>query len=310
MDFDLRQLEAFVGVIDNGGFSAASRVLHLSQAAVSERVANLEHAVGMRLLDRGPREIRPTAVGKRFYPMARQLLEHRQAVSLELSELAGVVRGSLNIGASNIPGEYVLPPLLSRFCSRYPQIELSLCIQDSSEIMDFVHNGEVEVGVVGARPGEKYFSVEQLWGDRLLLVVPADHPLAGRRVVNVEDIAGVPFIMRERGSGTRKLLEAVLEHGNIELPPVRATLGSTTAVKEAVIAGLGVTLTSERAVRKEVAAGILAAAELRGLKFERNFLLITDKNRTQSPLCKRFIAYLRECYRADTNSQLSETVTG
>jgi DNA-binding transcriptional LysR family regulator len=300
MEFDLRQLEAFVGVVNNRGFSAAAKAMHLSQAAVSERVANLEHAVGMRLLDRGPREIQTTSVGERFYTLARQLLEHKQAVSLELSELAGVVRGTLRIGASNIPGEYLLPPLLPTFCSDYPRIELDMQIRDSVEIMEYVHNGEIELGVIGAKPTENHFTVEQLWEDRLLLVVPAGHRLAGRKSVSADEIADDPFIMREQGSGTRKLLEAVLSLRGIDLPPVRATLGSTTAVKEAVIGGLGVTITSERAVRKEAEAGILAAIELRGLKFERNFLLITDKGRTQSPLCKRFVEYLRECYRTDT----------
>lgn len=302
MEFDLRQLEAFVSVIDNGGFSAAAKAIHLSQAAVSERVANLENAIGMRLLDRGPRVIRPTSVGTRFYTLARQLLEHKQAVSLELSELAGVVRGTLQIGASNIPGEYLLPPLLPLFHSQHPDIELFMRIHDSNEIMEYVHNGEVELGLVGAQPTENYFTVEQLWADRLVLVVPVQHRLAGRRRINVDEIINEPFIMREQGSGTRKLLELVLALRGIELPPATATLGSTTAVKEAVIGGLGVTIISERAVRKEVAAGILAAIELQGLKFERNFLLITDKSRTQSPLCKRFIEYLRTCYRTDTQA--------
>lgn len=300
MEFDLRQLQAFVSVIDNGGFSAAAKAIHLSQAAVSERVANLESAIGMRLLDRSPREIRTTSVGKRFYTLARQLLEHKQAVSMELSELAGVVRGTLRIGASNIPGEYILPSLLPQFCSEYPRVELDMRIHDSIEIMDFVHNGDVELGLVGAKPTENYFTEEQLWADRLVLVVPAQHRLAGRKSVNADEIIHDPFIMREQGSGTRKLLEVVLALRGVELPPVTATLGSTTAVKEAVIGGLGVTITSERAVHKEVESGVLAVIELRGLKFERNFLLITNKGRTQSPLCKRFIEYLRKCYRADS----------
>lgn len=299
MEFDLRQLEAFVSVVDNGGFGAASRALHLSQAAVSERIANLENAVGMRLVDRSPREIRPTSVGQRFYTLAREFLEHGEAISLELSELAGVVRGSLTIGASTIPGEYVLPALLPRFCSDYPQVELNMRIHDSSEVMDFVHSGEIEVGVVGAPPAEKHFSVDQLWDDRLVLVVPAGHRLAGSKHIGIDEITRDPFVMRERGSGTRKLMEAVLSKRDVEMPSVTATLSSTTAVKEAVIAGLGVTIISERAVRKEVAAGILATVELQGLKFDRNFLLITDKHRTRSPLCKRFIEYLKQCYRED-----------
>jgi DNA-binding transcriptional LysR family regulator len=299
MDFDLRQLQAFVTVVDHGGFGAASRTLHLSQAAVSERIANLEHAVGMRLLDRSKRSLRATAVGERLYTLARQLLAQREAIRLELADLAGVVRGRLNIGASTIPGEYVLPGLLPRFCADHPQVELNVRIHDSAEIMDFVHAGEVELGLVGARPVAKHFTVEALWEDRLVLVVPADHRLAGRKRVPPGEIAREPFLMREPGSGTRKLLESVLAAGAVEPPRATVTLGSTSAVKEAVIAGLGITLLSERAVRREVADGVLAALELQGLQFDRHFLLITDRNRTQSPLCQRFIQYLRECYRHD-----------
>ncbi|MBM2830490.1 MAG: transcriptional regulator, LysR family, partial [Gammaproteobacteria bacterium] len=202
-DFDLRQLHAFVSVVDNGGFGAASRHLHLSQAAVSERIATLEQAIGMRLLDRNPRGVQTTSVGNRFYTLARQLLEHKAAICLELSELSGAVRGSLHIGASTIPGEYVLPPLLPRFCAEYPNVELNIRIHDSTEVMEYVRNGEVEMGLVGARPADKHFTVEQLWEDRLLLVVPADHQLATRKRVGVNDIAKYPFIMREQGSGTR-----------------------------------------------------------------------------------------------------------
>ena len=136
MEFDLRQLEAFVSVVDNGGFGAASRVLHLSQAAVSERIANLENAIDMRLLDRHSREIRPTAIGRRFYVLARELLEHRNSIYLELAELAGVVRGILNIGASTIPGEYILPQLLPGFLSRHPSVVLNVQVSDSSVVMD------------------------------------------------------------------------------------------------------------------------------------------------------------------------------
>ena len=140
MDFDLRQLEAFVSVVDCGGFGAASRALHLSQAAISERIANLEKAIDMRLLDRGSREIQPTAIGSRFYTLACQLLEHREAIYLELAELAGVIRGTLNVGASTIPGEFILPQLLPGFFNAHPQVELHLQVSDSSAVMDQVRN--------------------------------------------------------------------------------------------------------------------------------------------------------------------------
>ena len=299
MEFDLRQLDAFVNVVDCSGFGAASRVLHLSQAAVSERIANLESAIGMRLLDRRSRDIQPTAVGRRFYTLARQLLEHRAAIYLELAELAGVVRGTLNIGASTIPGEYLLPQLLPGFLKDHPPVGLPVLVSARSQVMEQVRKGDVDFGLVGARPADQQFHSETLWSDRLLLVVPAGPRFAQRKRLRPEQVMGDPFIMREQGSGTRKLMEEVLASHHLEAIPATITLGSTTAVKEAVIVGLGITLLSERAVRKEVTAGVLAAIPIEGLRFERNFLLITDRKRTQSPLCKRFIEYLKACYSAD-----------
>lgn len=299
MEFDLRQLEAFVSVVDNGGFGAASRVLHLSQAAVSERIANLENAIEIRLLDRHSREVRPTAIGRRFYTLARELLEHRESIYLELAELTGVVRGTLNIGTSTIPGEYILPRLLPGFLNDHPLVNLNVHVSDSSVVMEQVRKGDVDFGLVGARPADKQLKCEELWSDRMLLVMPAGHRFAGHSRVRPEEIAEETFIMREQGSGSRKLMEEVLAGHDIELLPVTITLGSTTAVKEAVIAGLGITLLSERAVRNEIDDGILAAAAIEGLRFERNFLMITDRKRTQSPLCKRFTEYLRERHRAD-----------
>jgi DNA-binding transcriptional LysR family regulator len=294
MEFDLRQLEAFVSVVERGGFSAASSVVHLSQAAVSERIANLEHAIGMRLLDRSPRDVRATAVGSRFYSLAKQLLEHKEAIKLELFELQGVIRGALNVGASTIPGEYVLPSLLPRFLSLHPLVELNVLIHDTADVIAQVLKGDAELGIVGAAPKEKKLAVEKLWDDRLVLVVPTKHRLAGRKQVHPRELAQESIVMREQGSGMRKLLETVLEEHDIELPTVSVTLSSTTAIKEAVIAGLGIALLSERAIRREMQAGMLVGVQVRGLHFDRSLLLITQRRRTQSPLCRCFIDYLRQ----------------
>ena len=297
MEFDLRQIEAFITIVDHGGFGAASKVMGLSQAAVSERIANLETSIGMRLLDRNAREIRTTAVGQRFYELARQLLQQRDAISLELAELAGVVRGTLNIGASTIPGEYILPRLLPGFCMAHPAVELNIQIHDSARIIDDVLEGTLEAGIVGIETSNKHLHSVQLWEDRLVLVVPRDHRLAANHRVKIEELSTEPFIMREQGSGTRRLMQQVMAERGVEPESVCITLSSTTAVKEAVICGLGVTLISRRAVEKELGQGSLIEVALQDLEFIRHFQLITSHGRTQSPLCRRFNQYLIECFR-------------
>lgn len=294
MDFDLRQLEAFVHVIEEGSFSAASNTLHLSQAAVSERIANLESGVGMRLLDRLPREIRMTSAGKHLYEHAKQMLEHRRTIYHELEELAGVVRGKLVIGASTIPGEYVLPRLLPDFIRTYPKIDLRINISNSEKITAEVRDGDLDLGVIGAEPTDNRLHCEWLWKDQLKLVVPAGHTLTRRKRIRAEDLASETLVVRESGSGTRKLMESVFAEQGIEIPHSCVAAGSTTAVKEAILAGLGVSILSARAVQTEVNAGLLVAMDIHGMKFERHFLLVSNPLKTPSPLCIRFQHYLKE----------------
>jgi len=294
MDFDLRQLEAFIQIVDQGGFSAASRSMHLSQAAVSERIANLESGIGMRLLDRRPREVRMTAAGKHLYERANQLLEHRRSIYLELEELAGVVRGSLLIGASNIPGEYVLPQLLADFYETYPQVQLNISINNSDSIIEQVRHGDLDLGVVGAEPADERLLCEWLWEDELLLVVPAGHRLANKKRIKAEELVNEAFVSREPGSGTRQLMEARYAEQGLDAPVINIAVGSTTAVKEAVRSGLGISIISARAVQSEIKSGDLIAVDIQGMHFDRQFLLVTDPGKTASPLCTRFTQYLKQ----------------
>lgn len=294
MDFDLRQLEALVHVVEEGSFKAASNTLHLSQAAVSERIANLEHGVGLRLLDRLPREIRMTSAGQHLYERAKQLLGYRRTIYHELEELAGVVRGTLVIGASTIPGEYVLPRLLPNFFRIYPKTDLSINISNSEKITAEVRDGDLDLGVIGAEPADNRLHCEWLWKDQLKLVVPAGHRLTHRKQIKAEELAGETLIIREAGSGTRKLMESVFAGQGIDIPKSCVAVGSTTAVKEAILAGLGVSILSERAVQTEVNAGLLVAMNIHGMKFDRHFLLVTNPLKTPSPLCIRFMHYLKE----------------
>jgi len=296
IDFDLRQLEIFRQVVDLKSFSKAAKAVFLSQASVSERIATLESHVGTRLLDRLGRQVIPTRAGELLYKHAALLLEMKRNALLEMQEFLGVQHGEIRMGGSTIPGEYILPRVIGAFRRRYPLLTVNILIGDSSEIENRVLEGGLELGVVGSKGGHQALIYTPLWDDELLVIVPADHHLAGQNELTLEALFKEPFVQREIGSGTLKILEDALQGaekgGSLPLHVV-ARFGTSTAVKEAVKAGLGVSVLSWRAVQTELAAGALKALRIQGVSMQRRFYLIRDRRRTASPLCMALLDFLR-----------------
>ena len=291
MDFDLRQLEIFCKVVEHRSFTRAAADVRLAQASVSERVANLEKAVGARLLDRMGRTVEPTAVGQRLYERAVALLEQKQAICFELEELLDVEQGTLVIGASTIPGEFILPAEIVRFRRDHPHILIQVLGGDTTTVADMVAAGEVELGIVGSRVEHASLEFRSLWEDDLVLAVPAGHRWAARQSIVLSQLEGEPFVIREPGSGTRISMERAMRAACVEgdLPlNVVAELGSTSAIKQAVLQGLGISVLSRRALKVEIDAGLLSTLSIDGVAARRHFYLVHDPRRARSPLCSRF----------------------
>jgi DNA-binding transcriptional LysR family regulator len=210
IDFDLRQLEIFRKVVDLGSFSKAADSVFLAQASVSERIATLENMVGTRLLDRLGRQVVPTKAGELLYKHAILLLDMKRTASLEMQEFLGVRRGEIQMGASTIPGEYILPGVIGLFRKKYPSISVALTIADTVDIHGRVLEGDFELGVVGSRVAHNALIYHELWEDELVLAVPAKHPWAKKKSVSLAELCEEPFIMREVGSGTLKIMEEYL----------------------------------------------------------------------------------------------------
>jgi DNA-binding transcriptional LysR family regulator len=295
VDFDLRQLEIFQKVVELGSFSKAAEVVHLAQASVSERIANLENAVGAKLLDRLGRQVAPTKLGELLYKHALSLLDMKRMVCLEIAEFLGVRKGTLNLGCSTIPGEYILPNLIGRFGQKHPQVTVSVTIGDSHEIKTRVLEGHFELGVIGSKSLNEAIDFYELWKDELVLAVPASHPWAERKTVSLEELSKAPYISRESGSGTLQMVEERLRTAGgegLESFHVVARFGTSTAVKEGIKAGLGVSILSSLALDTEIRAGILKTLRVKGLLMSRRFYLIRDRRRAASPPCRAFINFL------------------
>jgi DNA-binding transcriptional LysR family regulator len=290
---DAHRLKVFASVYRNRSFSRASDELRLSQPTVSEHVKALEESLGVRLFDRLGRGIAPTSEAALLYPRAMEVLEKmesiREAVRLSSEHPAGEVLA----GASTIPGTYIIPRAAADFRSRYPNISFTVLIEDSARIARMVAEQELLLGFVGARMSERGLRYEPFVEDRLCLAMRRD--LAPKGPVKLDALMELPFILREEGSGTRKTLEHHLrEHGtSTGALKVSATLGSTASVKEALKAGLGVSVLSWIAVKEELRDGSLKEIKVRELDMVRNFYIITRRGRTIPRAYHLFLEHLR-----------------
>ncbi|MBW1888667.1 MAG: LysR family transcriptional regulator [Deltaproteobacteria bacterium] len=296
IDFDLRQLEIFRKVVELESFSKAADAVYLAQASVSERIATLEKMVGTKLLDRLGRQIVPTKAGELLYKHAILLLEMKRTARLEMENFLGLKQGGIHIGGSTIPGEYILPEIIGCFHKKYPLVSVILTVADSSKIESLVLDGDLELGIIGSKSTYKSLIHHELWKDELILAIPIHHRWNKKRTVSFQELLEEPFILREIGSGTLSILEKYLHEttskGTDSLNIV-ARFGTSTAVKEGIKAGLGVSILSSRAIGTELETGILNTIKIKGLpRMSRSFYLIRDKRRIASPLCQVLIDFL------------------
>ena len=297
MSISLRQLEAFCKIVETGSFSKAADEICLTQSSISERIASLEEEIGVKLFDRFGRKVFLTDAGKFFYIRAKRFLEEKERICLEMQDFLGLKKGELKIGGSTIPGEYLLPKVIKEFHDKYPLINIKITVNDSKKIQDMVLDGHLHLGIVGFVGDHKNPNIEavKVWKDELVVVVPKSHKWSSRDEVEAHEIIKEPFIIRERGSGTLRVMEQYLKKyiNSSEELNIIATLGSSTAVKEGIKSGLGISIISIKAIESELNAGLVSALRIKGIKMIRYFYLIWDRRRTKSPASEAFIKFIK-----------------
>ena len=282
---DIRKLDVFCKVVELKSFTRAARAVFLSQPTVSDHVRHLEEELGQKLVDRLGREAEPTPAGRLLYDYASRILRLQQETLEALARFGGRLSGETTIGASTIPATYILPALVGTFRAAHPEVTVSVRISGSHEIARKVLAGEYDLGLVGAVWNERGLDWTELFTDTLVLVARPDHPLAGRGPVTLDDLCGQDYVGREQGSGTRKVIGVLLEAAGrreTDLHQV-ALFGANEAVREAVKAGVGVSMLSRRSVAADLAAGTLVEIFLVGVSGERPFYLLRRKNRQLPP---------------------------
>ena len=292
---DIRRLEVFCKVVELKSFTLAAKAVLLSQPSVSEHVRSLEETLGEKLLDRLGREVMPTGAGQILYQYARRIIALRDEAFQAIDQFRGRVSGSLPLGASTIPGAFILPALIESFKTAHPSIQIMLKISGTSRIVEELLLGTLELGIVGARPKDNRLDAEQVFSDELMLTVYPGHPWASRESVSLEELPGQPFIQREPESGTRAVMsQALQDHG---LDPTGLTMvaemGSSEAVRQGIKARLGISILSSLSVAEDLLLGSLVTVPVSGLQIHRQFYLVQRRNRQLSPLALTFLHHLK-----------------
>jgi len=294
---EINKLEAFCKVVELKSFTRAAEAVFLTQPTVSEHIRSLEQELGEKLLDRMGRVVEPTPVGRLFYGYARKILKTRNEAKEAVAQFSGNLVGSILAGCSTIPGTYLLPELIGGFRARSPSIKTTLHISSSRIIAGKVLEGELDFGVVGAKWRESGLNWAQMFHDELILAVHPDHPWAmDGKPVPLARVMQEPFILRETESGTRKVFSLILAENGLKENDLRevAEIGSTAAIKEAVKAGIGISILSRCALKDDINCGRIAAVNIHSQTLERSFYLVQRKNRELSPVASVFLEYLRD----------------
>ncbi|MFX3646213.1 MAG: selenium metabolism-associated LysR family transcriptional regulator [Paenibacillus sp.] len=293
---NFHQLHIFYTVAEKGSFSAAAQALHMTQPAVTMQIQSLEDYFGTKLLHRSTKKIELSEAGRTLLPHAKRSVELVRQTDEAMSAFTQMLQGRLQLGASLTIGEYVLPRMLGPFALQYPDISIVMKVMNTTQIMDDILKHQLNFGLIEAPVHHPDMIVEPVMQDELKLIVPAGHDLAKRSKVNIEDVMNYPFVLREKGSGTRQVMEDQLQKKKIDPQDMNVVmeLGSTGAVKSAVEAGVGITMLSPSSVQHELALGLVHIVDIRGLEFKRQFYAIHLKSSLLPLSAVAFLNYLRQ----------------
>ena len=291
---DLRHLETFVKIAELRSFTKAAEALCLTQPTVSKQILDLERFFGVRLIDRTKRSVALTKAGEILLKHAADFLVLKKETIADIAAFKGVKKGSMIIGASTIPGTYVLPWALNVFHREYGGIQLKLIISDTADVLNKTDRGEVDIGFVGAKDESRKVDYRKILEDTIVIAAPRDYPDS----IHVKQLIEYPFVAREAGSGTRNTFELALKtHAPFPASGLKtvAEFSSTQAIKEAVKGGMGLAYISRMAITDELAHGQVKLLRVEGFPdIKRAFYMVTKKGKTPLPQTKALIDILEK----------------
>jgi LysR family transcriptional regulator, low CO2-responsive transcriptional regulator len=292
MNITFRQLRVFVEVARQGSMLRAAEALHLTPPAVSMSIKDIESQVGLPLFDRAGRQLSLSTAGEYFVVYARRLLATLKEAEDAMARFTGVESGLLTIGMVS-SAKYFLPQLLAQFHGEHPSVEVRLRLGNREQLVTLMQNNEVDISVMGRPPKDWPNRAEPFAMHPHVLITAPNHPFAQSEGVPALALAREGFIVREPGSGTRAALEEYLASYRLQ-PVFIMEMSSNEAIKQAVMAGLGVSLVSLHTIGLEWRSGLIAAPHVEGLPLMRRWHLVNAVAKMLSPAAEAFRYFILE----------------
>lgn len=297
---NLKQLEAFVCVAEVKSFSKAARKLYLTQPTISAHVNALEKELKNRLFIRTTKDVLLSPAGGLLYENAKQMLQMEQKIRQDFAMFNEEEHRKIAVGASTVPGQYILPRVLPLFCKSYPQNQIWMTESDSEGVTRMVSQGEVEIGFSGNDSVDPNCVYEPFWDDELVIVTPNTD--AYRHFSDtgfpLEQLYEEPLLIREEGSGTRQATERFLSREGIDLTRLRvvASMCNQETIKKSVGNGMGVSIMSAAAIHDYVEQGKLLQFPMKEGGIFRKLYMVWNRNNKPGMAARTFIQFVRELY--------------
>lgn len=286
----LHQLRLFNSVGHHLSYTRAAEELHLTQPAVSIQIKRLEESIGLPLIEKIGKKLYLTAPGKELFEATKDVLDRLRVLSEDMSGMAQGVRGPLRVAAITT-AKYFMPHLIGTFLRDYPEVVPSLTITNQSKVIQRLEENLDDLVIMGTIPDNLDLEVAYFLENPLVVVAPADHPLAGRKNIPLERIAEERFISREPGSGTRAARKKLFSEHGLEAK-IYMELGSGEAIKQAVMAGLGISVLSRHNLALETEAGLLVELDVQHFPLMRQWNAVHLKGKKPSNTARKFLDFL------------------
>jgi DNA-binding transcriptional LysR family regulator len=293
---NLNLFRTYVKVVETQNLSRTAEEFGLSQPAVTKQIQALEDMYGVLLLERSGRKLKTTEAGEALYNCAREIIKAMDKTDKTMEELSESRKGNLYIGASTIPGQYILPAIIKKFKDKYPAVSISMEVADTEKIFYKAVERELDIGIVGGWTNNRKVDGFEWLHDELVLIVPADHQLARYTRVRVDKLAGERWIFRERGSGTQKALDELLAANGLKKEDINVCMeaGSTEAVIASVESDIGISAISSWATRSLDPARRIKTIRIDDVNAVRHFYIIYPRQKTRRKSVNNFVEFIKK----------------
>ncbi len=279
------RLKSYCLVVETKSFSRAAQARHMTQSAMSRLVKSLEDELGVTLLHRKGKTVAPTPEGRLFYEHAKKILEDYLRLEQDISAATRAAKGALRLGASRTPAVHLLPRVVYEFSKAHPGISIHLSVSKTSRVFLDLREGRIDMGIVEGTIIDKTFSADAIAEDEIVIIASENNPLTKKKDIPFRELTAEPFILPDRGSGTRELLDDYFRESGIDVRTikVRMTLGSPEMIVQMVQAGMGIAFASKWSVFTAVKEGTVKVLKVPGKKIARKFYLVSAPGELTTP---------------------------